>query len=89
MARYGYTPPEAISARDGAFGRKLTLIGAVMTGLGGIGILAMSIINVVSFGLLGILTGPIAGLAWLSLIGGVVVFVIGFNKIRTAREGRN
>ena len=32
MARYGYTPPEAINARKEAQGRQMTLVGAVLVG---------------------------------------------------------
>jgi hypothetical protein len=89
MATPMYTPRETTNAREQAFGRKLTLIGAVLTGIGGIGILATAIINAISFNLLGILTGPISGLAWLSLVAGVAVFVWGFTKIRDARAARH
>ena len=85
MARYGYTPPEAINARKEAQGRQMTLVGAVLTGLGGIGILLSTVLKAVWLGILG---GPIGALSWLSLLIGVGVFWWGFTTIRDARSKR-
>lgn len=86
MARYGYTPPEAINARKEAQGRQMTLLGAVLVGLGGIGIIFATILKAVWLGILG---GPIGGLAWLSLLVGAGVFWWGFSTIRDARANRH
>lgn len=85
MARYGYTPPETTHARKEAQGRQLTLLGAVLIGLGGIGIILSSVLKAVWLGILG---GPIGGLAWLSLLAGAGVFWWGFTTIRDARANR-
>jgi hypothetical protein len=81
-----YTPPEAINARQQASGRKLTLLGAVLTGLGGVGIILSSVLNAVWLGILG---GPISSLSWLALLVGVGVFAWGFLKIKDARGSRS
>ena len=65
MARYGYTPPEATNARKEAQGRQLTLFGAALVGLGGIGIILSSVLKAVWLGILG---GPIGALSWLALL---------------------
>lgn len=85
MARYGYTPPEAINARKEAQGRQLTLLGAVLVILGGIGIILSTILKVVWLGILG---GPLGGIAWLALLVGGGVFWWGFTTIRDARASR-
>jgi hypothetical protein len=85
MARYGYTPPEAINARKEAQGRQMTLLGAVLVILGGIGIILSTILKVVWLGILG---GPLGGLAWLALLVGGGVFWWGFTTIRDARATR-
>jgi hypothetical protein len=85
MARYGYTPPEAINARKEAQGRQMTLLGAVLVILGGIGIILSTILKVVWLGILG---GPLGGLAWLALLVGGGVFWWGFSTIRDARANR-
>lgn len=85
MARYGYTPPEAINARREAQGRQMTLLGAVLVILGGIGIILSTILKVVWLGILG---GPLGGLAWLALLVGGGVFWWGFTTIRDARATR-
>ena len=85
MARYGYTPPEAINARKEAQGRQMTLLGAVLVILGGVGIILSTILKVVWLGILG---GPLGGLAWLALLVGGGVFWWGFSTIRDARANR-
>lgn len=85
MARYGYTPPEAVNARKEAQGRQMTLIGAVLVGFGGIGIILSTILKVVWLGILG---GPLGALSWLALLVGVGVFWWGFSTIRDARANR-
>ncbi|MEQ1781922.1 MAG: hypothetical protein ABMA14_11225 [Hyphomonadaceae bacterium] len=85
MAKYGYTPPEAINARKEAQGRQMTLLGAVLVILGGIGIILSTILKVVWLGILG---GPLGGLAWLALLVGGGVFWWGFTTIRDARATR-
>ena len=85
MARYGYTPPEAINARKEAQGRQMTLLGAVLVILGGVGIILSTILKVVWLGILG---GPLGGLAWLALLVGGGVFWWGFTTIRDARATR-
>lgn len=85
MARYGYTPPEAINARKEAQGRQMTLLGAVLVILGGVGIILSTILKVVWLGILG---GPLGGLAWLALLVGGGVFWWGFSTIRDARASR-
>jgi hypothetical protein len=85
MARYGYTPPEAINARKEAQGRQMTLLGAVLVILGGVGIILSTILKVVWLGILG---GPLGGLAWLALLVGGGVFWWGFTTIRDARASR-
>ena len=85
MARYGYTPPEAINARKEAQGRQMTLLGAVLVILGGVGIILSTILKVVWLGILG---GPLGGLAWLALLVGAGVFWWGFTTIRDARASR-
>lgn len=85
MARYGYTPPEAINARKEAQGRQMTLLGAVLVLLGGVGIILSTILKVVWLGILG---GPLGGLAWLALLVGGGVFWWGFTTIRDARASR-
>ncbi len=85
MARYGYTPPEAINARKEAQGRQMTLLGAVLVILGGVGIILSTILKVVWLGILG---GPLGGLAWLALLVGGGVFWWGFTTIRDARANR-
>ena len=85
MARYGYNPPEAINARKEAQGRQMTLLGAVLVILGGIGIILSTILKVVWLGILG---GPLGGLAWLALLVGGGVFWWGFTTIRDARATR-
>jgi hypothetical protein len=80
-----YTPPEAVTGRMRAEGQKLTLIGAVLAGLGVAGIVVSMVLSAVFLGILG---GPIASLSWLSLLVGVGLFVWGFNKIKMARESR-
>jgi hypothetical protein len=85
MARYGYTPPEAINARKEAQGRQMTLLGAVLVILGGVGIILSTILKVVWLGILG---GPLGGLAWLALLVGGGVFWWGFTTIRGARASR-
>jgi hypothetical protein len=85
MARYGYTPPEAVNARKEAQGRQMTLVGAVLVGFGGIGIILSTILKVVWLGILG---GPIGGLSWLALLVGAGVFWWGFTAIRDARATR-
>lgn len=85
MARYGYTPPEATNARKEAQGRQMTLLGAVLVILGGIGIILSTILKVVWLGILG---GPLGGLAWLALLVGGGVFWWGFSTIRDARASR-
>ena len=85
MARYGYTPPEAIIARKEAQGRQMTLLGALLVILGGVGIILSTILKVVWLGILG---GPLGGLAWLALLVGGGVFWWGFTTIRDARANR-
>ena len=85
MARYGYTPPEATNARKEAQGRQMTLLGAVLVILGGVGIILSTILKVVWLGILG---GPLGGLAWLALLVGGGVFWWGFSTIRDARASR-
>lgn len=85
MARYGYTPPEAINARKEAQGRQMTLLGALLVILGGVGIILSTILKVVWLGILG---GPLGGLAWLALLVGGGVFWWGFTTIRDARANR-
>ncbi len=85
MARYGYTPPEATNARKEAQGRQMTLLGAVLVILGGVGIILSTILKVVWLGILG---GPLGGLAWLALLVGGGVFWWGFTTIRDARANR-
>jgi hypothetical protein len=85
MARYGYTPPEAINARKEAQGRQMTLLGAVLVILGGVGIILSTILKVIWLGILG---GPLGGLAWLALLVGGGVFWWGFTTIRDARASR-
>ncbi len=85
MARYGYTPPEATNARKEAQGRQMTLLGAVLVILGGVGIILSTILKVVWLGILG---GPLGGLAWLALLVGGGVFWWGFTTIRDARATR-
>ena len=85
MARYGYTPPEAINARKEAQGRQMTLLGALLVILGGVGIILSTILKVVWLGILG---GPLGGLAWLALLVGGGVFWWGFTTIRDARATR-
>ena len=85
MARYGYTPPEAINARKEAQGRQMTLLGAVLVILGGVGIILSTILKVVWLGILG---GPLGGLAGLALLVGGGVFWWGFTTIRDARANR-
>ena len=85
MARYGYTPPETTNARKEAQGRQMTLLGAVLVILGGIGIILSTILKVVWLGILG---GPLGGLAWLALLVGGGVFWWGFSTIRDARASR-
>jgi hypothetical protein len=85
MARYGYTPPETTNARKEAQGRQMTLAGAVLVGLGGIGIILSTVLKAVWLGILG---GPIGALSWLALLGGAGVFWWGFTTIRDARSTR-
>jgi hypothetical protein len=85
MARYGYTPPEAVNARKEAQGRQMTVIGAVLMGLGVIGIVLSTVLKAVWLGILG---GPIGGLSWLALLVGGGVFWWGFSSIRDARANR-
>ncbi len=85
MARYGYTPPEATNARKEAQGRQMTLLGAVLVILGGVGIILSTILKVVWLGILG---GPLGALAWLALLVGGGVFWWGFSTIRDARASR-
>lgn len=85
MARYGYTPPEAINARKEAQGRQMTLLGAVLVILGGIGIILSTVLKAVWLGVLG---GPLGALAWLALLVGGGVFWWGFTTIRDARATR-
>ncbi len=85
MARYGYTPPEAINARKEAQGRQMTLLGAVLAILGVVGIILSTLLKVVWLGILG---GPLGGLAWLALLVGGGVFWWGFTTIRHARASR-
>ncbi len=85
MARYGYTPPEATNARKEAQGRQMTLLGAVLVILGGVGIILSTILKVVWLGILG---GPLGGLSWLALLVGGGVFWWGFSTIRDARASR-
>jgi hypothetical protein len=85
MARYGYTPPEAINARKEAQGRQMTLLGAVLVILGGIGIILSTVLKAVWLGILG---GPLGALAWLALLVGGGVFWWGFTTIRDARATR-
>ena len=90
MARYGYTPPEATNARKEAQGRQMTLLGAVLVILGGVGIILSTILKVVWLGILGgPLGGPLGGLAWLALLVGGGVFWWGFTTIRDARASRH
>lgn len=85
MAGYGYTPPEAINARKEAQGRQMTLLGAVLVILGGIGIILSTVLKAVWLGILG---GPLGALAWLALLVGGGVFWWGFTTIRDARATR-
>ena len=85
MARYGYTPPEAINARKEAQGRQMTLLGAVLVILSGIGIILSTVLKAVWLGILG---GPLGALAWLALLVGGGVFWWGFTTIRDARATR-
>jgi hypothetical protein len=85
MARYGYIPPEAINARKEAQGRQMTLLGAVLVILGGIGIILSTVLKAVWLGILG---GPLGALAWLALLVGGGVFWWGFTTIRDARATR-
>lgn len=85
MARYGYTPPEAINARKEAQGRQMTLLGAVLVILGGIGIILSTVLKAVWLGILG---GPLGALAWLALLVGGGVFWWGFTTIRDTRATR-
>jgi hypothetical protein len=78
-----YTPPEGIAARERALGKKLTLVGVVLGGVGVAGIVASMILNALFLGILG---GPISSLAWLSLLVGAGLFFWGFNKIKYARS---
>lgn len=78
-----YTPPEGIAARERALGKKLTLVGAVLGGLGVAGIVLSMILNALFLGIIG---GPVSSLAWLSLLIGAGLFFWGFNKIRDARS---
>ena len=81
-----YVPPESISAEKRRLGQKATVAGAVLAGLGVIGIGLSTILKVVWLGILG---GPIGALSWLALIIGVAVFVYGFLQIKAARESRS
>ena len=63
----------------------MTLLGAVLVILGGVGIILSTILKVVWLGILG---GPLGGLAWLALLVGGGVFWWGFSTIRDARASR-
>jgi hypothetical protein len=63
----------------------MTLLGAVLVILGGVGIILSTILKVVWLGILG---GPLGGLAWLALLVGGGVFWWGFTTIRDARASR-
>jgi hypothetical protein len=76
-----YTPPEGLRARQRANGKKLTLIGAVVGGLGAAGIILSMVLNALFLGIIG---GPISSLAWLALIVGAGLFFWGFNLIKDA-----
>jgi vacuolar-type H+-ATPase subunit I/STV1 len=77
-----YTSPEAANVEKRRAGEKLTTFGVILGAGGLIGIIVSTILKVVWLGILG---GPIAGLSWLALIVGVVLFIVGFNQIKAAR----
>ena len=77
-----YTSPEAANVEKRRNGEKLTTAGVIAAGAGIVGIVLSMILKVIWLGILG---GPIAGLSWLALIAGVVLFVVGFNQIKAAR----
>jgi hypothetical protein len=63
----------------------MTLLGAVLVILGGIGIILSTVLKAVWLGILG---GPLGALAWLALLVGGGVFWWGFTTIRDARATR-
>jgi hypothetical protein len=81
-----YVPPETISTEKRRLGQKATVAGAVLAGLGVIGIGLSTILKVVWLGILG---GPIGALSWLALIIGAGLFIYGFLQIKAARESRS
>lgn len=85
MASY-YTPPEGVSARKRAMGKKLTAAGVTLVGFGILGIILATVLKITW--ILGFIGGPIGGLAWLAVLVGAGLFVYGFLQIREARDGR-
>jgi vacuolar-type H+-ATPase subunit I/STV1 len=77
-----YTSPEAANVEKRRTGEKLTTFGVILGAAGLIGIVVSTVLKAVWLGILG---GPIAGLSWLALIVGVVLFIVGFNQIKAAR----
>lgn len=81
-----YTSPDAANAEKRRLGRKLTLAGAVLAGLGVLGIVLATVLKITW--ILGFLGGPLGGIAWLAVLVGAGLFVYGFLQIRSAHENR-
>lgn len=77
-----YTPPAAIAARRRADGRKLTLAGAVLGGVGAAGLVLVTLLDLVWLRPIANALEPLAGIA---LVLGVIAFFVGFSMIRGAR----
>jgi hypothetical protein len=80
--RQEYVPPEQAAAQTRSWGYRLMPIGAVVFGLGVVGILVAVVLKAVWLGVLG---GPIASLSWLALIAGGACFLYGFSKAKAAK----